>query len=292
MNKEIERLLESPQVQAIVEHHKAAFGEVIVCEPEDSEFSIVIGARKVASLKGDGESRHLKALTLSLNGIMAHLELTRSVKIELSRRMMLLVERLQKAEEKLAGPMRRRSDDIERRSNQLAEAATTDPLTNVLNRRGLEVRLNKAIAAASADNTAVTVMMIDVDHFKAVNDDYGHLVGDKVLALLGQTLMVGRRSEDIIGRWGGEEFLIVLPDCPEGDGHEVADTIREAIEALSIPTDKGELQITASIGVCGMRISDSESESAEQWVIDIVANADERLYIAKENGRNRVVSKI
>ncbi len=292
MNKEIERLLESPQVQAIVEHYKSAYGDVIICEPEDSEFSIVIGARKIASLKGDGEARHLKALTLSLNGIMAHLELTRSVKIDLSKRMMLLVDRLQKAEEKLAGPMRRRSDDIERRSDQLAEAATTDPLTNVLNRRGLEVRLNKVIAAAAADNTSVTVMMIDVDHFKAVNDDYGHLVGDKVLALLGQTLMVGRRSEDIIGRWGGEEFLIVLPDCPERSGHEVADTIRQSIGALSIPTDKGELQITASIGVCGMRISDSEIESAEKWVVDIVANADERLYIAKENGRNRVVSKI
>jgi diguanylate cyclase (GGDEF)-like protein len=291
MTTEIDRLMALPQVKAIVEHHIEVFGDVAVHPPDDSQFSILIGARKIGSLKGAGEERHLKALSLALNGILAQLEVTRSTKIELSKRMMLLVERLQRAEEKLAGPMRRRSDDIERRSDQLAEAATTDPLTSVLNRRGLEIRLNKAVQEALLDSNPLTVMMIDVDHFKAVNDDYGHLVGDQVLALLGQTLKADRRSDDLIGRWGGEEFLIVLPDCDESDGLDIGESIRRAIEALSIPTDKGELKITASIGVSTARLCSEGSASVESDVLEIVSKADELLYIAKESGRNRVVSK-
>jgi diguanylate cyclase (GGDEF)-like protein len=290
MSTEIDRLLATPHVQAIIEHHKDSFGSIEFCAPESSELPIFVGARKVASLKGSAGASNLKALCLSLNGILAQLEVTRSVKIDLSKRMILLVERLQKAEDRLAGPMRRRSDDIEKKSDMLAEAATTDPLTNVLNRRGLEIRLNKAVQAAVVDATPITVMMIDVDHFKAVNDDYGHLVGDQVLAVLGNTLMDGRRSDDLIGRWGGEEFLVVLPDCNESDGHQIGDSIRAAIEALSFPTDKGELKITASIGACTMRLSENSERSVDESVIDIVATADSRLYVAKESGRNRVVS--
>jgi len=291
MSNEIDSLLDLPEVEAMIAHHQNVYGAVNIGGVDDGGVPVVVGARKIGSISGDAGDNELKALALSLNAILSQMVESRNIKIDLSKRMMMLVERLQKAEERLAGPMRRRSDDIERQSGQLAEAATTDPLTGVLNRRGLEIRLNKAVGAAIADSTPITVLMIDVDHFKSVNDDYGHLVGDKVLALLGETLSKGRRSEDLIGRWGGEEFLAVLPDCSVEDGNHIAESIRGAIEALAIETEKGELRITASIGVCGAHIAMDDVVSMEQCVLDIVSTADERLYAAKESGRNCVVSK-
>jgi diguanylate cyclase (GGDEF)-like protein len=132
--------------------------------------------------------------------------------------------------------------------------------------------------------------MVDVDHFKSVNDNYGHLVGDQVLAVLGRELLKERRRNDVVGRWGGEEFLLGLPDCPAASAGPIAESIRARIAALSVDTDKGPLRFSASLGVAVgvLDASALEVENAAGPAESLVAAADERLYAAKQGGRDRV----
>jgi two-component system cell cycle response regulator len=179
-----------------------------------------------------------------------------------------------------------RADMMEstRADNRRLEAlAHTDPLTDALNRRALTERLNAELERARRYDSMVTLLMIDIDHFKRINDTYGHLVGDDVLMALAALLQHEVRSVDLVARYGGEEFVIVLPETREEGAVAFAERIRERIEAHPFSLDDGPtLTVTASIGVATFpapRVATVE---------DLLMRADQALYRAKAEGRNRV----
>ncbi len=160
--------------------------------------------------------------------------------------------------------------------------ATHDSLTGLLNHEEILDILDKELARSERDGVCVSVIMVDIDHFKKVNDTYGHIVGDTVLRITSQKMIAIERAYDSIGRYGGEEFLIVLPECCMECAAAFAERIRSFICSESIDTPEGMIPITISLGV---------ATSGKNRTLDgnsLVKAADAALYRAKENGRNRV----
>jgi diguanylate cyclase (GGDEF)-like protein len=172
---------------------------------------------------------------------------------------------------------RRKIDDLEQEKEMYQTLATVDSLTGVLNRHGI----GQFIAALGITRVAASVIVIDLDHFKRVNDERGHHVGDRVLRTLGDILRSCTRNTDAVGRWGGEEFVLVCPGASLANAADMAEKLRHRImETNFIPEDP--LPITASFGVA----TSSDSQSFE----DAFRQADQALYLAKSRGRNCVVA--
>jgi diguanylate cyclase (GGDEF)-like protein len=170
------------------------------------------------------------------------------------------------------------SVDLEHVNNELQILSVTDKLTQVYNRVRLDEVLRAEMSRASRYGTPLSIALVDLDFFKQVNDVYGHTVGDEVLIRTAEILRSNIRSEDTVGRWGGEEFLIVFPQTEPDQAVLVAEKIRAAIESDSIGKAGRR---SASFGVTGFIPGDSE--------ITILARADHALYEAKSKGRNLVV---
>lgn len=162
-------------------------------------------------------------------------------------------------------------------ADEMSALASTDALTNLPNRRQLTQALSAQLALAKRGAQAVSVLLIDIDHFKRINDSHGHAAGDKVLVLLGEMLGKDRRASDHVGRWGGEEFLGVLPATTLAQANDLAERLRGQVHAL--PLD-GVGPVSVSIGVSQARADDT--------LDTLLQRADKALYRAKENGRNRV----
>ncbi|MCC6597585.1 MAG: PleD family two-component system response regulator [Alphaproteobacteria bacterium] len=162
--------------------------------------------------------------------------------------------------------------------------ALTDALTGLYNRRYLEVHLEKQLRKNEESKKALAVLMIDIDHFKPVNDTYGHKAGDEVLKVFAARLKDNLRSFDMVARLGGEEFVAILPDVSEARAHMVAERLRRAIadEPFDVGADSGPVTITTSIG--GTIINQDGST-----VLQSLERADKALYEAKETGRNCAV---
>jgi two-component system cell cycle response regulator len=160
--------------------------------------------------------------------------------------------------------------------------ASTDALTGCLNRRALHDKLEHELDRARRYNLALTVMMIDLDRFKEINDSRGHLVGDSVLSQIGEMLRHEVRSVDIVARYGGEEFVIALPDTPLDGGLKFAERVRERVNIHEFDP-KDHVGATVSIGVATYAADELETADA------LVARADAALYRAKTTGRNRVM---
>lgn len=168
-------------------------------------------------------------------------------------------------------------------NRRLEMLAHTDPLTAVLNRRALTERLVAELERVRRYDSTVSLLLIDLDHFKRVNDTHGHLVGDDVLMDVGALLQGAIRSVDVVARYGGEEFVIVLPETALAGATVFAERIRELMEAHPFPLpDGGHLHLTASVGVASYPAPGIET------VEDLLATADQALYRAKAEGRNRV----
>src|ERR1019366_2298435 len=163
----------------------------------------------------------------------------------------------------------------------LREQATHDGLTGLLNRNSILEALDDEISRAARSGEPVSAIMVDLDRFKLVNDTHGHLAGDAVLHEAARRLKSSARRYDSVGRYGGEEFLIVLPGCDSDAAAAQAERMRDAIGATPIPTPSHPLAVTASLGV-----SCSNSCPPEA----LVRQADDALYAAKAAGRNRVVT--
>ena len=169
---------------------------------------------------------------------------------------------------------------LARYQSKIEEMASTDKLTRLLNRHAFSILIDKLMAAYRRNPKPVSILLADIDHFKQINDRYGHRTGDQVLISIAQILKSGLRAADFAVRWGGEEFLIVLPDCSREQGEAVAEKLRRAIEAANICQTDHSIKATISIGVSEF----NGTESPEQTV----NRADMALYKAKERGRNQV----
>ena len=168
-------------------------------------------------------------------------------------------------------------------NQSLESIATIDGLTSILNRRGLEDAALKMQDMCKRINLSMTVILIDIDHFKKVNDKYGHLTGDDVLRHIAKVVAGILRSSDVFGRYGGEEFCAFLPNTTESDAIGLAERIRAGVEASPLKLDRGAIKTTISIGV-------ADSVRAGYDFKGLVAAADGALYSAKNGGRNQVVS--
>ncbi len=168
---------------------------------------------------------------------------------------------------------------------QLTVLATTDPLTNALNRRHFMTLAEIEFERASRYDNNLSVIMIDLDHFKQVNDSHGHATGDLVLQELVVICQSTLRSIDIVARYGGEEFVILLPETDIDGALLTAERLRQRIEAATIGTLEGPLSTTASFGVACL---DEEQQLSVETLLD---HADQALYAAKAAGRNRVMTR-
>ncbi len=175
-------------------------------------------------------------------------------------------------------------DEEERALRRVYEAAILDGLTGVFNRKHLEARIAAELAYAERHQSSLSVVIIDiVDHFKKVNDTYGHLGGDAVLRAVASTFASGLRAEDVLARYGGEEFVILVRGGAQ-QALDLADRLRSAIEAASIPFESHTIRVTSSAGVASL---DEEGLTPDREAL--LGAADARLYQAKTSGRNRVV---
>lgn len=162
-------------------------------------------------------------------------------------------------------------DELERLSN-------TDKLTGLYNRLRLDELLSEQLALSQRSGTAFTLVLCDIDHFKKINDDHGHLVGDEVLVELAKLLQTHTRATDYVGRWGGEEFLIICPATTAEGAQKLIESLRAAVAQLNFNHD---LTLTMSFGIAAARPQGS--------IVTILKTADNALYEAKRRGRNRVV---
>ena len=164
----------------------------------------------------------------------------------------------------------------------LREVAATDSLTRLPRRHVIDERLTQEIERSSRSGAAVSVIMADLDNFKRINDEFGHGCGDHVLQDVARILQQGARRVDLVGRWGGEEFVLILADT-DGDGaYSAADKLRRAIEQHIFVDGNRSFSMTASFGVAQLERG-SETESQQ-----LIARADRALYVAKRSGRNQV----
>ncbi len=162
------------------------------------------------------------------------------------------------------------------------DLARTDPLTGVHNRRFLFEIAEREFEVSRRYQQPLSVLMFDIDHFKKFNDTYGHMVGDQILKMVTDAAGGELRSADAIGRYGGEEFIILLPMTTTEQAYSLAERIRASVAQQNVPTEKGDARVTLSIGIVQKQFN-SRTESVE----DVFQRADEAMYAAKEAGRNR-----
>lgn len=203
-------------------------------------------------------------------------------------------EALTEAKDKLEARVEERTSDLleltqklkyeiierQRAEEALAKAAMSDPLTELLNRRAMNLHLRHEFERFKRNQSPFSVLLCDIDHFKPVNDKYGHAAGDQVLISVAKILQDGVRGQDLVARWGGEEFLLLLPDTQLRGATEVAGRLRKNMEANLFVVEDKEIRLTMSVGVCAYRLG--------KTLDDCINAADEALYRAKNLGRNRV----
>ena len=167
---------------------------------------------------------------------------------------------------------------------ELEQLARTDAVTGLLNRRAFHDELGVEFRRSQRYGRAFSLLMIDIDHFKLINDDHGHQFGDFVLAELSGVLRASLRESDIVARYGGEEFVVMLPETPGEDALGVAEKLRAAVASRAFARAGHGAAVTVSIGLCSLAGRQLESED------ELVRAADEALYEAKRAGRDRVVT--
>jgi two-component system, cell cycle response regulator len=180
-----------------------------------------------------------------------------------------------------AARVKRLQDELRQRNEDLDRISRTDALTGLRNRRHVEEYLAKLTSLARRNLEPIAVLVIDIDHFKSVNDEHGHEAGDAVLREVAGRMQDSVRLEDMVGRWGGEEFLVVLPNTTDQGAAELAERLRQVVADTPCRLADGDaVQVTISVGCAASLIDDAGI---------LVRSADAAMYEAKQTGRNRVV---
>ncbi|MDE1165152.1 MAG: sensor domain-containing diguanylate cyclase [Pseudomonas sp.] len=172
---------------------------------------------------------------------------------------------------------------LQRYRERIEALATLDVLTGLPNRRGFDLLAAQALHEAERENQPLSALLLDLDHFKALNDGHGHLAGDAVLQGFARVLRYSLRQSDIICRWGGEEFIVLLKGTQASDAAQIAEKIRQQTEQSLFHYHGVALSVTTSIGQTGLQ--------AEDTLHNLISRADKALYRAKQSGRNRVCSE-
>ncbi len=205
------------------------------------------------------------------------------VTARLNRQLLLAQLNAALAEERdIKEKLRQQSEELANRNRELSELAVRDGLTRAFRRGHIEGELRRLIKGLHRRHDDFCVLMMDIDFFKRVNDDYGHAEGDEVLRRLAATSQTQLRETDLFGRWGGEEFIVLMPQTKLADAVEAAQRVRRAIDAMVFDVGDTTFQITISIGAAQLQ----PLESADALVV----RADEALYAAKHAGRDCVVT--
>ena len=237
------------------------------------------GQSLLAELKGDPEAYRSAVLLLE----RPDLDLDVAVSALRGGAQDFLVEPIGDAElvarVDAAGRTKVLQEELVEQSGRLEALLFEDPLTGLSNRRFILAQLAGTVSAARRHGRPLSVAMVDIDHFKAVNDDHGHAAGDRVLAAVAGAMRQHLRAEDQLGRLGGEEFLALLPDADARAAATTAEKLRGEVAELAVAHDGGELAVTISAGWATW-----EGESPEE----LLRRADEALYEAKRGGRDRV----
>lgn len=173
---------------------------------------------------------------------------------------------------------------LESQNRELLHLATYDTLTGLVNRRHIEHHASQERSRAARTASPLSLIVIDIDDFKAVNDQHGHAVGDAVLQQVARVLAQRLRGSDVVARWGGEEFLAILPDTDGKAATALADELRRHVADVAVPVDDGHVRVTASMGVAHVDVADPDG------LEDAFRRADAALYEAKEAGKDRVVA--
>lgn len=199
---------------------------------------------------------------------------------------MLVLKQYALMRQRLEALVDERTEALRLQTIELERQATHDKLTGLVNRRFVDDYLQREIEAARRQNIAFTVALADVDHFKQINDRFSHAIGDKVLRRIAQILLNGCRKTDVVARYGGEEFLLCFPDTDAQFAEQICSQMRQAIEHADWsdlqPPDSEEIKVTISFGI-------AESSDDSQHTT-ILGEADARLYQAKHQGRNRIIT--
>ena len=169
---------------------------------------------------------------------------------------------------------------LTRYQRRIEEMAATDKLTGMLNRQAFDILMDKLMADSVRTPRPVSILMLDLDHFKWVNDQYGHAMGDRVLRRVAETLQHALRKSDIAVRWGDEEFLVVLDNCALDEARQIAEKIRERIAQTHVDVEGQPMVLSVSAGVSQLRGGEQPDQA--------IRRADSALYQAKDGGRNRV----
>jgi diguanylate cyclase (GGDEF)-like protein/PAS domain S-box-containing protein len=167
---------------------------------------------------------------------------------------------------------------------ELEKQALIDPLTHIGNRRYAEIQLQRCLAEMNRYNWPFSLFFMDIDHFKTVNDKYGHDTGDRVLQTVARTLVKSIRLTDVLARWGGEEFVAIVPHCGPSEIQLIGDKLRALVEHSFIWKDSKVVKVTLSVGATIARSKDS--------IGGIIERADKLMYRSKVNGRNRVTTDV
>jgi diguanylate cyclase (GGDEF)-like protein len=176
-----------------------------------------------------------------------------------------------------------RNEELRQLSERLQGLSATDGLTGIANRRTFDERLAIEVARANRYGTPLSLVMIDLDHFKELNDRFGHPVGDEVLKRVAQLIDREKRLGDVVARYGGEEFAAILPHTEPGAAMVWAERARHLIASTEVRSDAGAFNVTASFGVVGAVTGRADPPA-------LIEEADQALYQAKKRGRNRVVA--
>jgi diguanylate cyclase (GGDEF)-like protein len=213
----------------------------------------------------------------------AEREVLRDV-LELARAAADREEDLQALESRVIA-LQRENVDLTMKNRVLSEISARDALTGLYNRWYVMEKIDSEMNRSLRHGSPIALLMLDIDHFKRVNDSYGHSIGDEVLKSVGQVLRDSCRVYDVPGRYGGEEFCIVLPETRLGNTTRVAERIRQRLAASSVDVGNDTVVVTASIGIAGVESMTDEGVLSGAALID---RADRALYSAKNLGRNRV----